>query len=155
MLPNPLQQLSLEQLRTRTSLNWRQYPQDVLPLWVAEMDVPLAQPIASALHEAIDLGDTGYPAGTAYAEAFAEFAIRRANLAPYALKIEFGSDARRDPTLVRPRGGRGQDRDADGNKRSRARQQNPNQPRSPKGQSHQRALGVPSDMTSHRSHGGA
>jgi cystathionine beta-lyase len=77
MLPNPLQQLSLEQLRKRTSMKWRQYPQDVLPLWVAEMDVPLAQPIASAVHEAIDLGDTGYPAGTAYAEAFAEFAAER------------------------------------------------------------------------------
>lgn len=77
MLPNPLQQLSLEQLRKRTSMKWRQYPQDVLPLWVAEMDVPLAQPIASAVHDAIDLGDTGYPAGTAYAEAFAEFAAER------------------------------------------------------------------------------
>ena len=32
----------LEQLRTRTSEKWRRYPADVLPLWVAEMDVPLA-----------------------------------------------------------------------------------------------------------------
>lgn len=77
MHPNPLRQLSLEQLQKRTSMKWRQYPHDVLPLWVAEMDVLLAQPIASAVHEAIDLGDTGYPAGTAYAEAFAGFAAER------------------------------------------------------------------------------
>ncbi|MEU6781408.1 MalY/PatB family protein [Nonomuraea angiospora] len=74
---DPLVQLSLEQLRERTSMKWRAHPDDVLPLWVAEMDVPLARPIAEALHRAIDLGDTGYPYGTAYAEALAEFARRR------------------------------------------------------------------------------
>jgi bifunctional pyridoxal-dependent enzyme with beta-cystathionase and maltose regulon repressor activities len=41
---------------------WRAYPADVLPLWVAEMDVSLAPPVAAALHAAIDAGDTGYPA---------------------------------------------------------------------------------------------
>ena len=76
-LVNPLQQLSLEQLRERTSMKWRTYPDDVLPLWVAEMDVPVAAPVAHALHSALERGDTGYPAGTAYAEAFADFAARR------------------------------------------------------------------------------
>ncbi|MGW6059284.1 MalY/PatB family protein [Streptomyces sp. NPDC055189] len=74
---NPLSRLSLEQLRRRTSMKWRTYPQDVLPLWVAEMDVPLARPVAEAITEAVALGDTGYPAGTAYAEALAEFAHKR------------------------------------------------------------------------------
>ena len=37
---NPLRQLTIDQLRQRTSLKWREYPDDVLPLWVAEMDVP-------------------------------------------------------------------------------------------------------------------
>ncbi|MGW7087082.1 MalY/PatB family protein [Streptomyces sp. NPDC054871] len=74
---NPLCQLSLEQLRRRTSMKWRTYPNDVLPLWVAEMDVPLAEPVAKAITEAVALGDTGYPAGTAYAEALAEFALKR------------------------------------------------------------------------------
>ncbi|NKE61198.1 aminotransferase class I/II-fold pyridoxal phosphate-dependent enzyme, partial [Lentzea sp. PSKA42] len=50
---------------------------DVLPLWVAEMDVPLAEPVARAITEAVALGDTGYPAGTAYAEALAGFARTR------------------------------------------------------------------------------
>lgn len=74
---NPLRQLSLEQLRRRTSMKWRTYPQDVLPLWVAEMDVPLAQPVAEAITDAVELGDTGYPSGSAYAEALAEFALKR------------------------------------------------------------------------------
>ncbi|MEU6369459.1 MalY/PatB family protein [Streptomyces sp. NPDC046931] len=74
---DPLVQLSLEQLRERTSMKWRTFPEDVLPLWVAEMDVPLAPAIVEALHTAIGLGDTGYPYGNAYAEAFAEFASER------------------------------------------------------------------------------
>ncbi|WP_189861738.1 MalY/PatB family protein [Streptomyces poonensis] len=74
---NPLHRLSLGQLRRRTSMKWRTYPEDVLPLWVAEMDVPLAEPVARAITEAVALGDTGYPAGTAYAEALAEFARKR------------------------------------------------------------------------------
>src|SRR5690606_23068920 len=75
---NPLEQLTLEQLRLRTSMKWRVHPPDVLPLWVAEMDVPLADPIAEALTTAVARGDTGYAAGARrYAEAFAGFAARR------------------------------------------------------------------------------
>ena len=58
-------------------MKWRTYPPDVLPLWVAEMDVPLAEPVLRALTDALALGDTGYPAGTAYAEALAGFAEKR------------------------------------------------------------------------------
>lgn len=58
-------------------MKWRTYPADVLPLWVAEMDVPLAPPVVDALREAIDAGDTGYPAGTEFAESVAGFASRR------------------------------------------------------------------------------
>lgn len=75
--PNPLLQLTLEQLRTRTSKKWRTYPDDVLPLWIAEMDVLLAEPIARALQDAITRGDTGYPVGTDYAEALSGFAASR------------------------------------------------------------------------------
>ncbi|MEU7278836.1 MalY/PatB family protein [Streptomyces sp. NPDC045431] len=75
--PNPLTRLTLDQLRRRTSAKWRTYPEDVLPLWVAEMDVPLAEPVARALSDAVALGDTGYASGTGYAEALADFAERR------------------------------------------------------------------------------
>ncbi|NGO78382.1 pyridoxal phosphate-dependent aminotransferase [Streptomyces sp. YC504] len=74
---DPLVQLSLDQLRRRTSTKWRTYPEDVLPLWVAEMDVPLAPAIADALHAAVDLGDTGYAHGDGYARALAGFATER------------------------------------------------------------------------------
>ncbi|KES08275.1 cystathionine beta-lyase [Streptomyces toyocaensis] len=75
--PNPLNALGLDRLRRRSSMKWRTYPEDVLPLWVAEMDVPLAEPVVRAVTEAMELGDTGYPAGSAYAEALAAFAGKR------------------------------------------------------------------------------
>lgn len=76
-VPNPLEQLTLEQLRARTSMKWTTHPGDVLPLWVAEMDVLLAPAVAESLHRAVTLGDTGYPSGYAYAEAVADFAAVR------------------------------------------------------------------------------
>ncbi|MBW8793605.1 MAG: aminotransferase class I/II-fold pyridoxal phosphate-dependent enzyme [Streptomyces sp.] len=75
--PNPLRALTLDRLRRRTSMKWRTYPEDVLPVWVAEMDVPLAPAVVRAVTDAMELGDTGYPAGTAYAEALAAFAAKR------------------------------------------------------------------------------
>jgi cystathionine beta-lyase len=36
------------------------YPADVLPLWVADMDFPTAQPILDALHKAVHHGIFGY-----------------------------------------------------------------------------------------------
>ena len=74
---NPLEQLSLEQLRTRTSVKWTRHPADVLPLWVAEMDVLLAPPVVERLQAAIAAGDTGYPGGQAYAHAVRSFAADR------------------------------------------------------------------------------
>ena len=74
---NPLEELTLQQLRLRTSMKWRAHADDVLPLWVAEMDVMLAPTVAEALRRAIDIGDTGYPRGRAFAEAVSEFASQR------------------------------------------------------------------------------
>jgi cysteine-S-conjugate beta-lyase len=74
---NPLRQLTLDQLRQRTSMKWRTHPADVLPLWVAEMDVLVAEPITKAVTDAMAAGDTGYPAGTAFPEAVAAFAAER------------------------------------------------------------------------------
>jgi cystathionine beta-lyase len=74
---NPLHNLDLPRLRRRTSIKWRTYPGDVLPMWVAEMDCDLAPPVADAVRAAISLGDTGYACGTSYADALAGFAARR------------------------------------------------------------------------------
>lgn len=78
-IPNPLEQLSLDQLGKRTSMKWRTHPSDALPLWVAEMDVQLAPSVSAALRQAIDTGDTGYPAGAepGLAESISAFASRR------------------------------------------------------------------------------
>lgn len=70
----PLFDVSLEDLRRRTSIKWRRFAPDVLPMFVAEMDVHLAPPIAERLRRAIDDGDTGYPELPFYEEAFASFA---------------------------------------------------------------------------------
>ena len=68
----------LDALRMRTSAKWRSYADDVLPLPVAEMDYPLAEPIAAALQAAIRRSDTGYHSGSRpVAEAFEGFAATR------------------------------------------------------------------------------
>ncbi|MBU6163843.1 MAG: aminotransferase class I/II-fold pyridoxal phosphate-dependent enzyme [Actinomycetales bacterium] len=50
----------LGELRKRKSLKWRYYEKEVLPLPVAEMDFPIAEPIKNALRDMIDRSDTGY-----------------------------------------------------------------------------------------------
>jgi cystathionine beta-lyase len=59
--PPRLDRLSEAVLRQRTGEKWQEYPPDVLPLWVADMDYPVAEPIRRRLQRALDVGDTGYP----------------------------------------------------------------------------------------------
>lgn len=74
----PVTALSLEELRERTSAKWREYPADVLPLFVAETDFPLAPAVTAALQRAVAVGDTGYKASrTPLAATYAAFAQRR------------------------------------------------------------------------------
>ncbi|HEX5067021.1 MAG TPA: MalY/PatB family protein [Myxococcota bacterium] len=40
---------------------WALYPEDVLPLWVADMDFPIADPIRRMLRFAVERSDVGYP----------------------------------------------------------------------------------------------
>ncbi|WP_144796385.1 MalY/PatB family protein [Microbacterium paludicola] len=88
-MTTPVRALPLEKLRERTSEKWREYPADVLPLFVAETDFPLAPAVARALERAVRDGDTGYVASrTPLADAFAGFARRRYGWSP-------------DPTLMR------------------------------------------------------
>ncbi|MDM7989964.1 aminotransferase class I/II-fold pyridoxal phosphate-dependent enzyme [Arthrobacter sp. zg-Y877] len=64
-------------LRARTSFKWQTYPEDVLPLFVAEMDYPLAEPVQQAIIARVLASDTGYIAGPEpVAEAFAGYAGR-------------------------------------------------------------------------------
>ena len=69
--------LTLDELRRRRSAKWRFKERDVLPLWVAEMDVRLAEPIRDALAALVERSDTGYVTWDGLPEAFAAFAARR------------------------------------------------------------------------------
>jgi len=46
--------------RSTNSIKWTKYSEDVLPLWVADMDFMTPQPILDALHTAIEAGVLGY-----------------------------------------------------------------------------------------------
>jgi cysteine-S-conjugate beta-lyase len=46
--------------RTSNSLKWTQYPADVIPLWVADMDFRTPQPILDALQATLEHGVLGY-----------------------------------------------------------------------------------------------
>jgi cysteine-S-conjugate beta-lyase len=97
---NPLTVLTLEDLRRRRSEKWRAYPPDVLPMWVAEMDTPLAAPVRDALHEAVERGDTGYPNPGRLPEAYAEFAAQRFGWRPDPAAIALVPDVMRGIVAV-------------------------------------------------------
>ncbi|MDL9935340.1 aminotransferase class I/II-fold pyridoxal phosphate-dependent enzyme [Gordonia sp. ABSL1-1] len=83
----------LAELRRRTSAKWRTYPDDVLPLFVAEMDYPLAPVVAEAMIATVAASDLGYAgdAGGA-ATAFAGFADRRWGWAPDPADVSLTTD---------------------------------------------------------------
>ncbi|WP_110207388.1 MalY/PatB family protein [Nocardioides daejeonensis] len=62
---------------TRSSVKWRLFEPDVLPVWVAEMDAQPCAPVVEAVTRAISNGDTGYGWAPPFQEAFADFAARR------------------------------------------------------------------------------
>ena len=85
--------LSLAELRERSSEKWREYPADVLPLFVAETDFPLAPAINASLQRAVEIGDTGYVASrTPLASSFAAFAERRYDWTPDPARMTSTAD---------------------------------------------------------------
>jgi len=68
---------SLPLLRSRTSEKWTAFGPDILPLFVAEMDYPLAPVVAEAIIERVRASDTGYVGSPGpLAPSFAAFAER-------------------------------------------------------------------------------
>jgi cystathionine beta-lyase len=47
--------------RLTDSVKWNEFEPDVLPMWVADMDYPVADPIRRALRERVDEAIFGYP----------------------------------------------------------------------------------------------
>lgn len=76
---------------SRTGVKWGLYADDVLPLWVAEMDAEPCVPVVEAVSAALQRGDTGYPLGhdfvnaaVAYAAQTWSWAIERSRVTPVA-----------------------------------------------------------------------
>ena len=83
----------LAELRTHKSEKWRAFPQDVLPLPVAEMDFPVAEPIRRVLAEMVNKSDLGYLGNIPeMGEAFASFATRRFGWTPDPLQVRIAAD---------------------------------------------------------------
>ena len=73
-MDNPFARYTFADLVGRRTLKWQAYPPEVIPMWVAEMDTDLAEPVRDAVIDAARRGEVGYPAGRAYPEALAGFA---------------------------------------------------------------------------------
>lgn len=80
------------ELRQRRSLKWRTFEPDVLPLWVAEMDVRMLPAVRAELTAALEASDTGYPHGTGYADAYRESAAARWGLELEPRQVINGGD---------------------------------------------------------------
>jgi cysteine-S-conjugate beta-lyase len=82
-MAEPILGASIDELRrTRTSVKWRLFEPDILPVWVAEMDASQCPAVLEAVTAALQRGDTGYAWTAEYAEAIAGFAQRRWGWAP-------------------------------------------------------------------------
>src|SRR5487761_2750533 len=79
--------LDLDVLRQRTSMKWTRFAPDVLPLWVAEMDVLSPPGVAAAMRHALEIGDLGYPGYDSLPRAFADFAAATWGLTLDATKL--------------------------------------------------------------------
>jgi cystathionine beta-lyase len=75
--PTPFDGLDIASLRRRRSWKWSAYPLEVLPAFVAEMDLPLSPAIAATLTEAVAAGDAGYAREDLLPVSFATFAQQR------------------------------------------------------------------------------
>ena len=59
-MPHRYDALTIDELRRRPLAKWRRYDEDVLPLWVADMDFPVAEPIRAAVRAWADADTWGY-----------------------------------------------------------------------------------------------
>lgn len=85
-------QLTIDELRARQGTKWNRYPASVLPLWVADMDFKVAEPVQAAVTRLVDLRDYGYGHEGGRASLAAAFAQR--------MRDRFGWEV--DPALMLP-----------------------------------------------------
>lgn len=84
---------TLAELATHHSEKWRAFPADVIPLPVAEMDFPIADPIKALLHSMVENSDMGYlGAIPELGAAFSTFAQTRWNWKVDPTKVRVATD---------------------------------------------------------------
>ena len=84
---------NLAELQSHRSEKWRGFAADVLPLPVADMDFPVAQPIRDLLTEMISKSDLGYLGSIPeLGQGFAQFAGRRWNWEVDPLQVRAATD---------------------------------------------------------------
>lgn len=84
---------SLAELQTHRSEKWRGFAHDVLPLPVAEMDFPVAEPIRELLLEMVKTSDLGYLGSIPeLGTSFAGFAKRRWDWSVDPLHVRVATD---------------------------------------------------------------
>ncbi|MBI5618377.1 MAG: putative C-S lyase [Gammaproteobacteria bacterium] len=72
--------ITIDELRNRAGAKWREYPADVLPAWVADMDFAVAETIRAALAAEVENSTLGYAVqwpSCGLAELFAERLAKR------------------------------------------------------------------------------
>ena len=76
--------LGEDELRARRTHKWHAFAADVLPMDLAELDVPTAPCVVEAIRGAVDVECFGYPmfADTTLAEATASFGVPGATAGP-------------------------------------------------------------------------
>jgi cystathionine beta-lyase len=83
----------LDVLKTRHSSKWRRFPEDVLPMHVAEMDFPIAEPIQRRIITMVSESDLGYLGPIPeVANAFAKFAKNRWNWTIDEAQLKLATD---------------------------------------------------------------
>jgi len=80
----------LERLRSQTCVKWNHFPDDVIPAWVADMDLPPAPVVVDAVQRLLDCGDLGYnfAAASRIPTAFVERQERKFGWSPKVERVE-------------------------------------------------------------------
>lgn len=84
----------LARLRGLAGVKWSRYEADVLPCWIADMDLPTAPVIVEALHDLADRSDLGYDFATVQAlpEAWVAWQAQRHAWSPDPSRIRLHTD---------------------------------------------------------------
>jgi cystathionine beta-lyase len=84
----------MERLRSLTCIKWTWHDEDVLPAWVADMDLPPVPAAVEAVRALVERGDFGYnfAAAKELPEAFSEWEVRRHGWRPDAERVRVFCD---------------------------------------------------------------